>query len=322
MILPFLTGIMLVVVLSACQSQVAVSPTLTQVNPTMTQPPLKPFRVVGYVSTSVDVESIQYDKLTHINYAFLLPIPDGNFEPVTNSWKLDQIVKDAMVHGVKVLISVGGWGYDAEFEALAANPESRSVFIENLVAFVKDHQVDGIDVDWEYPGKDSSQFFLALIQELREALPSNLLLTAAVASHGLNGEGIPAASFQYFDFINVMAYDGFEHASLNHAQNALDYWLTRGVPKSKVVLGVPFYSRPLPIPYKVLVQMDPDAAFVDEVIFEGTKITYNGIPSIQMKTEIAMRRASGIMIWNLEYDSLDEDTSLLNAINKKITQKE
>jgi hypothetical protein len=61
---------------------------------------------------------------------------------------------------------------------------------------------------------------------------------------------------------------------------------------------------------------------VDETTYDGAEISYNGIPTIQLKTEIALHRASGIMIWNLEYDSMDQNTSLLNAIYKKVKQAE
>ncbi len=288
----------------------------------MPEPRSKSFRVIGYVTSAVLVKTIPYDKLTHINYAFLIPNSDGSFQTTINAWKLDQIVREAKAHDVKVLISVGGWGYEAEFETLAATPETRSFFIENLMQFAVEHQLDGIDIDWEYPSQDSRENFLSLIRELRAALPSDKLLTAAVASHGKNGEGIPAESFQFMDFLNVMAYDGIEHASLNHAQNAMDYWLSRGLQKGKLVLGVPFYSRPIAVPYRTLIQSEPAAAYLDEMAYQGTKITYNGIPSIRIKTEIALHRASGIMIWNLEYDSLEEDTSLLCAINTIINQAE
>lgn len=281
-----------------------------------------PFRVIGYVTTAVVVENIPYEKLTHLNYAFLIPNSDGTFQSAINAWKLDRIVRDAKTHDVKVLISVGGWGYDAEFEALAATPEQRAGFIDHLIDFAGEHQLAGIDIDWEYPDQDSRWNYLDLIRELRTALPPNKLLTAAVASHGKNGEGIPAESFQYMDFINVMAYDGIEHASLNHAQTALDYWLSRGVPKGKLVLGVPFYSRPIALPYRTLVALEPENAFRDEIEYQGTTISYNGIPSIQLKTEIAMYRASGIMIWNLEHDTLEEETSLLSAINTIINQSD
>jgi GH18 family chitinase len=309
-----------VVLLNACQPESAKQPTTSPILPTMTQTNPSTFRVIGYVTTSVEPDTIPYDKVTHINYAFLLPKSDGNFETKINAWKIDRIVRDARPHGVKVLISVGGWGYADEFETMAANPETRRVFIINLLEFIEEHQLNGIDIDWEYPAEESRDNFLALVMELRNTLPPGKLLTAAVASHGKSGEGIPAASFKYFDFFSVMAYDGIEHASLNHAQVALDYWLSRGIPKGKLVLGVPFYSRPIAIPYQTLLELDPAAAYVDEIQYQETKITYNGIPSIQTKTRIALRRASGIMIWNLEFDSHEEETSLLKAISTTIQE--
>jgi GH18 family chitinase len=318
----YLTCFLLFSTTAACQSEFTITPTSNQTFPTMTQETPNGFRIVGYVTKAVLLDSIPYDKLTHINYAFLIPNPDGTLDPSINTWKLDQIVKASKIHQVKVLISVGGWGYDAEFEALAANPESRKAFIENLLSFVEQHDLDGIDIDWEYPNRESSEYFLALMRDIRTSLSGEKQLTAAVASHGKNGEGIPAASFKYMDFINVMAYDGIEHASLNHTQVALDYWLARGVQRGKLVLGVPFYSRPIAVPYRRIIQSEPSAAYVDETTYDGAEISYNGIPTIQLKTEIALHRASGIMIWNLEYDSMDQNTSLLNAIYKKVKQAE
>jgi GH18 family chitinase len=317
----FITFSVVGVLLTACQVQSTSSPTPSEISPTMIQSSPKTFRVVGYLTPSVDLKTIPYDKLTHINYAFFLPEADGNFEPIVNPEKLDAIVRESKNHDVKVLISAGGWGRDGEFEGFTADADKRNVFIQNLLAFTREHQLDGIDIDWEYPRVESSENFLALMRELRAALPAGKLLTAAVVSHGVNGDGIPAASFQTMDFINVMAYDGIEHASLNHAQVALDYWLSRGVPRSKLVLGVPFYSRPIAVPYRNLIQIEPTAAYLDEMVYEGTTVSYNGIQSIKLKTEIALHRASGIMIWNLEYDSLEEETSLLSAIDKTIKQK-
>jgi GH18 family chitinase len=113
------------------------------------------FRVIGYVTTSVLVENIPFDKLTHINYAFLIPNSDGTFKTEINESKLDRIVQEAKSHDVKVLISVGGWGPDEEFEELATIPERRAIFIDKLVEFSSEHQLDGIDLDWEYPDQES-----------------------------------------------------------------------------------------------------------------------------------------------------------------------
>lgn len=279
--------------------------------------PLMPndFRIIGYVTDAIVPAAIPYDQLTHINYAFLIPNRDGTFAPLNNPWKIEEIVAQAHEHGVRVLISVGGWGWDEQFETLAADPASRTVFVRGLVDIVNQYDFDGADIDWEYPDAGpSAQNFLALMTELRAALPSDQLLTMAVVALGEHGAGIPAETFALTDFVNIMAYDGgTPHSSYQYAVDSLDYWLGRGLPPEKAVLGVPFYARPNEAPFRRIVAADPAAAYVDEFDYYGTRINYNGIPTIQAKTRLAMERASGIMIWALEHDASGE-LSLLNAI--------
>ncbi|MBB5112827.1 GH18 family chitinase [Micromonospora echinospora] len=112
------------------------------------------FKSVGYMpSWSGNVNSIQYGKLTHINYAFVLPNGDGSLRPVENPSKLSSLVSLGHANNVKVSIAVGGWndGDDSAFEALAANSGTRTAFVNNLIAFVNQYNLDGVDMDWEYP---------------------------------------------------------------------------------------------------------------------------------------------------------------------------
>src|SRR5919108_2735636 len=96
--------------------------------PSPSPAPASQFIILAYATDGIFADIIPYDKLTHINYSFLTPKADGTFNPINNSWKLKQIVKDAHEHNVRVCISVGGWGWDAQFEEMAADPESRSAF--------------------------------------------------------------------------------------------------------------------------------------------------------------------------------------------------
>ena len=152
------------------------------------------------------------------------------------------------------------------------------------------------------------------MQDLRAQLPPDKLLTAAVAL-GENADGVQAAVFDVVDFLNVMAYDGpgQNHSSYEFAEEALAYWKERGLPAAKTVLGVPFYSRPGEALYRQLVAADPAAAQTDEFDYHGTTTYYNGIPTMEKKTALAKRLASGLMIWTIAADTLDE-TSLLKAI--------
>jgi GH18 family chitinase len=274
-----------------------------------------PFRIIGYVTQAVVVETIPFDQVTHINYAFLIPNADGTFATLPNGWKLEKIVTEAHKHDVQVLISVGGWGWDDEFETMAANPATRAVFVQELNKIVDQYQLDGVDIDWEYPDPEqSAQNFFSLIQELRVTMPDKLI-TTAVVSQGATGEGILPETFEIFDFVNIMAYDGGEpHSPYELAEASLEYWLGRGLPPEKTVLGLPFYAHPNSTPYRKIVQHDPQAANLDEIDYMGSKIDYNGIPTIQRKTHLVMEKGSGVMIWTLEHDTRDE-TSLLTAIN-------
>ncbi|MBE2198394.1 MAG: hypothetical protein IAE79_07260 [Anaerolinea sp.] len=300
----------------------AVSPTETAVTPeptmTITEPP---FRVIAYVTASVVPELIPYERLTHINYAFLIPNADGSFAPFVNGWKLETIVAQAHEAGVQVLISVGGWGWDEQFETLGADPALRANFVQNLSAFVAQYNLDGADIDWEYPDPGpSAQNFLALIRELRAAMP-NKLLTTAVVSYGATGEGVLSETFDLFDFVNVMTYDGPDHGTMTQFERGLAYWQERGLPPAKTVMGIPFYARPSETLYRKIVEADPQAAYTDTIELNGATIHYNGIPTVQAKTRLAMQYAAGVMFWTLEHDTTNDDLSLLKAIADVVDEK-
>ena len=275
------------------------------------------FRIIGYAPEwDTVVKEIQFDKLTHINYAFLLPRSDGFFEDLEHPEKLKEIVSEGHSHGVKILISIGGWGYDEQFEALASDADKRGTFVQEANRFANEYDLDGVDIDWEYPDPgESSQNYLTLMRELRASLPVGKLLTSAVVSKGSLAEGIPAQVFPVVDFLNIMVYDNSQtdHSPYWLAEEALDYWQARGLPIEKTVLGVPFYGRPDGVAYRNLVQADPSAAERDISDYSGKDVFYNGIPTMQRKTELALKRASGIMIWELAHDTQDA-TSLLGAI--------
>jgi len=294
------------------------TPTSNAPEPTMNPfPSSSQFIILAYVTDGIVADIIPYDKITHINYSFLTPKADGTFNPINNDWKLKQIVDASQKHNIRVSISVGGWGWDTQFEEMAANPETRSAFVQNLKAFVDEYQLDGVDIDWEYPDPgQSSQKFWALIQELRAALPDKLLTTAVVSYGDEHGLGIPSESFELFNFVNIMTYDGPDHGTMEQFEKGLSYWSERGLPKEKIVMGVPFYGDPNTAYFKI-VQADPSAAQLDSFDYFGTILHYNGIPTIQSKTRIAMERAGGIMFWALDHDAQGK-LSLVSAIYETV----
>ncbi|MEO3745753.1 glycosyl hydrolase family 18 protein [Plantactinospora sp. B5E13] len=277
------------------------------------------FKNVGYLpSWAGDVNAIQYNKLTHINYAFVLPNSNGTLRAVENPGKLSTLVSRAHSSNVKVSIAIGGWndGDDSAFEALAANASTRTTFVNSVVNFVNQYGLDGVDMDWEYPDAGTSaNNFTALMQQLSNALrPQGKLLTAAVVSEGGTVNGVQPAVFGYVDWLNIMAYDGGSpHANYDWSVNSVNLWKSRGLPASKAVFGLPFYSRPGYYTYSQLVGMDPANANRDCVTVGGAQQCYNGIPTIKRKTQWAMANAGGVMIWELSQDRNDS-YSLVSAI--------
>ncbi|MFD3163922.1 glycosyl hydrolase family 18 protein [Herpetosiphon sp. NSE202] len=278
------------------------------------------FKSIGYMpSWAGDVNSIQYSKITHINYAFLLANADGSLRSLDNPGKLQSMVTLAHNNNVKVFISVGGWSgssVDATFEALGASPTARTNFINNMVNFVNQYNLDGVDIDWEYPKASSAGNYSALMSGLSTAMHSRgKLLTAAVVSDGSAADGVAADVFGYVDWLNIMAYDGGEpHANYDWSINSLNFWLNRGLPASKAVLGVPFYARPgESFTYAQAVAANRDNANRDCATVNGVYGCYNGQPTIRRKTQYLLTHAAGIMYWEMSQDTKDS-TSLVSTI--------
>lgn len=117
---------------------------------------------------------------------------------------------------MKTLIAIGGWNEGSvKYSTVVANPTLRGKFVKNVVEFVKKHNFDGFDVDWEYPNQrggkpEDVQNYISLLRELRTEFDKHgLILSAAVAAAEPSASlsfDIPAMS-KYLHFINIMAYD-------------------------------------------------------------------------------------------------------------------
>jgi GH18 family chitinase len=143
-----------------------------------------------------------------------------------------------------------------------------------------------------------------------------------VKADSWNGLGIDAEGLQYFDFLNIMAYDGGGadgHSSMRYAQDALTLWQDAGLPKEKSMLGVPFYGRPNDPSVQLMAYADllarvPDAPTKDSVTISGVTYSYNGVQTIKDKVALAKNKGGGIMIWDLSQDARG-DAALLSVIH-------
>jgi chitinase len=180
-----------------------------------------------------------------------------------------------MFPNIKVIWSFGGWTWSSGFGQAAANA---TAFADSCYNLLKDPRwadvFDGIDVDWEYPNScgntcDSSGFssYKTLMAALRARFGPSFLVTAAITADGNAGGKQDVADYagaaQYVDWYNVMTYDFFgafapsgptaPHSPLNsypgipiagfYGDNAIQHLKSKGIPASKLLLGIGFYGR-------------------------------------------------------------------------------
>ncbi len=130
-----------------------------------------------------------------------------------------------------ILVSVGGWGGSGGFSDMALTSASRERFIDSVVHFITQYKLDGLDIDWEYPG-----------------------LVGA-------GNTLMAAVARFVDTVNLMTYDYYgpdsDRISGNHAplftdpadpkqisaERTVRAYESAGVPAGKLLLGLPFYGK-------------------------------------------------------------------------------
>ncbi|CAG8617124.1 4335_t:CDS:2 [Paraglomus brasilianum] len=206
---------------------------------------------------------------------------DDSFSPVIKTGpNLNTLVWYAHTFNVKVLLAIGGWTGSKTFSSMAESPESRAVFINSTMSLINQYNLDGVDIDWEYPGRkgaicnvvnpqNDTSNFLTLLKELRAAV-GNKLLTIAARAETFDGPNGPIPDVSGFasvvDWVNVMAYDMAvdDHSNepwtkitgpnapfnvtagqgrqLSFTQSA-NTWLKSGMPASKIVMGVEFIGH-------------------------------------------------------------------------------
>ena len=228
---------------------------------------------VGYVYGRTS--DINFRLYTHLCHAFLTADGDGKLREERNVPSRD-LIAGAHKAGVKVLISLGGWGWDKQFAAIVANPQAEDHYERAVMEFVDQNDYDGIDLDWEYP--DTAQEvvgFERLTRRFRKDLDAlgtrrgrpMVLTMAASADPGTLKWLKKDFLLETLDWINVMTYDyagdWTDYAGHNsplfassrqpggHRESielTMQYLLQdRGLPPNRLALGIPLYGRGFPV---------------------------------------------------------------------------
>ncbi|MFT6745841.1 MAG: GH18 family chitinase [Glaciecola sp.] len=302
--------------------------------------------VLGYFPSyrATSAVDAQYSKLTDIVFAFINPNTNGtlNLNNTDATFGFDNnkfvtIKAGASSNNVKLWIALGGADdgelRSARLNSVCANNTYRASLVGDLVSFAITHGLEGIDLDWEFPKTTQARTGqLNLIKDLRAAIngSSNTSLKISVAVGGEYKNAVNHLQFMdagvisdasLVDKFNIMAYDfptsyNANHSSYADAQGAMEEWnAVKGVPYSKMLLGIPFYGRSSwnEIEYNNL----GGTASTNYTADSYNGYYYNGKTTIEAKMDlVSTKGAKGILIWDLGQDRSDA-YSLLSAIDAK-----
>jgi Chitinase len=220
--------------------------------------------------------------VTNINYAFAeLYVRNGKyigFELQGSEDRFKQVVNVKKEHPeIKISLSFSHTVSNSDnyqaggFSVMASTEEGRKAFANDCLTFIQKWGIDGIDIDWEFPGLSWSghacdpsidtENYTLLMKQLRETLGSRYLLT--YAGYVMDMQNVTgghkfidiAAVDPYVDFVNIMTYDIASGAEGQHqsawnrpdyywdCKRAIDAYINAGVKPEKLIIGIPFYAR-------------------------------------------------------------------------------
>lgn len=222
-------------------------------------------------------QNINQTLCTHVIIAFAT-IKDGKLAAPSDSDEelyaqtIDLKKEDP---ALKVLLALGGWNFGSKpFREMTESVFKRNSFVYDAVEFLRSHDFDGIEIDWEYPrGPEEKDQYTQLLKELKEAFDGEakmnkvpkLILSAAVPANSdviQAGYDVPEIT-KYLDIINIMTYDYHglwenhvgHNSPLKPMSSASNYdkklttefsaeeWAKLGAPREKLMIGLATYGR-------------------------------------------------------------------------------
>lgn len=333
-----LLSVALLLGISSCKKSEGIVEPPTPIDPTIPTTPYvadNSFKVVAYFPSYRDpngVADAKYKMITHLFYAFLNPNTDGSLANLEQPSRFSAVMQKAKANGVKTGISVSGTR--SIFIEMAASATARKLFVKNVLAFTRTNNLDGVDMDWEYPSTadGSADNYVLLMKELSDSLHKyHKFLSSAITPGVYAGsirDGLKSEVFPTVDFFNIMVYDGIgwdknepiQHASYNMAVASLNYWMgTRGMPKEKAVLGIPAYGKNASNAskaYRDFVAANVDVN-LDYATIDGVQYYFNGLITTKKKVKLAKETANGIMFWEFYHDD-NGNKSIIRAANEEL----
>ncbi|MBP5407760.1 MAG: glycoside hydrolase family 18 protein [Bacilli bacterium] len=220
--------------------------------------------IIAYCYEYTGIREADLHTIDIVNYCFA-QIRENNNGFYIDISELSQInrIKELHAAGIRVCMSIGGWRDDSDdwipYQKASKTEEGRKQVANAILDIMERYELDGIDMDWEYPRSDDKNNFTLLMKEIRDTLKAKnqkYIISAAVPSSLNTRRYDYVALNEILDYFNVMTYD-METSSNTSYQSALytssysrystddavKSIINAGVDKRKVVLGMAFYGK-------------------------------------------------------------------------------
>lgn len=207
---------------------------------------------------------------------------------------------------------------------------------DTIVAFADKYDLDGVDIDWEYPqtADDWKNFdnFMARLDDGMHKTNPDAIISTALSAWAL---GMSQETLDRIDQIQFMAYDGNDmdgyQSSLQQAHEGLKAFVDNGADISKINIGIAAYGRPVNgSPYWAVWRNLDEATYWNNMYFnvhDGGQV-YTGTfcsPALAGdKTALALfSGAGGVMVFRVACDKTMDDPNsvscgIQNAINRYV----
>lgn len=322
------------------------------------------FKSVGYITSAYwqydsVIETIDWSNLSHVILSFLQVNTDGSYTETANlTSKMSDLKSKAANNDFKLMIAVQSSSTNGNTSGdfyTAINSEStRATLIENLVTYMRDRELDGIDIDFEEYSRVGSTAYATFLKELKAAIEEaeeaddrDYLYSIAVAP---NISGYPTDLGSTVDFINLMLYDfsqsytNAQHASYSSFTSYMNSSEAKfGATKRQLIGGLPFYgytydglgtvTTTSSGTQKAYSEIFPayvnktsgDVTYTPLYIADNDQVAntvYNGRVTLANKCQYVVDNSfGGVMIWHIGQDIFDtsyEDYKLLTVIGETI----
>lgn len=225
-----------------------------------------------YTGNGTEINQYHVNELTHLIFSFVhLKNNKLIVSSPTDSVTICQLVafKKKYPH-LKVMVSMGGWGGCASCSKTFSTAKRRKKFALSVKKFLNTYQLDGFDLDWEYPtiqgypghlfSSHDKRDFTKLMKQLRHKLGKNKIISFAAG--GFNKYLRNAIDWRKVvpkvNYVNLMSYDlvnGYSKITGLHTplysspktpesvDNGVRYLDSLHIDMHKVVIGAAFYAR-------------------------------------------------------------------------------